>query len=328
MACGNYFWSQLLRTWAEVHYRYPQNGHEVMEEIIWYNSNIKINKNVIKKPKGAPVIKVDDLLDNNYVLLRYCNLAPRVKKCINWWMYMCIVDAFPKYWLLLLKQDYKWDDLITQNRILVEILLKSKHCSALLYNFITIKENVSIYMEAWNNKLVTVISYDDFCVMFKNINKITKNVKLCNFQYRLLYNKIFVNNTLFYWKKVPSKRCEWCNHTSQDIIHLLIECPWVTLVWEFVENLFCEKMSFMKESIIFNTVNAVVTNITNSTVLLVKYVIFQQKCLGNKPSIGLIRKEIIFLYLMEYQEIRICTKKHKKFDKRWKPVLLNKLGLS
>ena len=82
---------------------------------------------------------------------------------------MCIVNAFPKYWLLLLKQDYNWDDLITQNRISVEMLQKSKHCSALLYNFITIKENVSIYkyMEAWNNKLGTVISHDEFCVMFK-----------------------------------------------------------------------------------------------------------------------------------------------------------------
>ena len=29
------YWSQLLKTWAEVHYRDPQNGHEVMEEIIW-----------------------------------------------------------------------------------------------------------------------------------------------------------------------------------------------------------------------------------------------------------------------------------------------------
>ena len=84
----------------------------------------------------------------------------------------------------------------------------------------------------------------------------------------------------------------------------------------------------MKESIIFNTVNAIVTDITNSIVLLIKYTIFQQKCLGNKPSIGLIHKEKIFLYLMEYQEIGICMKKHRKFDKRWKPVLLNKLGLS
>ena len=50
------------------------------------------------------------------------------------------------------------------------------------------------------------------------------NVKLRNFQYRLLLNKIFVNDTLCKWKIKANDTCEICNRDKQTIVHLLTHC--------------------------------------------------------------------------------------------------------
>ena len=58
--------------------------------------------------------------------------------------------------------------------------------------------------------------------------------------------------------------------------------------------------------------------------LTVKYHIFQQKCLGEKPRFEKIRKEITFMFNMEY-DIACTNKKKLSSIKKWKPVLHNQL---
>ena len=61
------------------------------------------------------------------------------------------------------------------------------------------------------------ITMEEYRQAFINLCNITEIVKYCDFPYQVLCNVIFTNNRLFYWKKVPSKQCEYCDCTNPHV---------------------------------------------------------------------------------------------------------------
>jgi hypothetical protein len=44
----DHFYSDMFRTWAEIHRKEPENAEQVVHEIIWYNTNIRLNLQLVK----------------------------------------------------------------------------------------------------------------------------------------------------------------------------------------------------------------------------------------------------------------------------------------
>ena len=72
----NRFWKDVLKSWCELHFYEPQTKDEVLDQILWNNSHIRIQDRVIWYRKwehaGIPCIqKVADLLniDNSFYSL-------------------------------------------------------------------------------------------------------------------------------------------------------------------------------------------------------------------------------------------------------------------
>ena len=62
----NKFYNEILKTWADLHFHEPESKQEVLKQMLWQNSNIKVNHEVIsyrtwKKKK----IYIQDILDDN-----------------------------------------------------------------------------------------------------------------------------------------------------------------------------------------------------------------------------------------------------------------------
>ena len=150
------------------------------------------------------------------------------------------------------------------------------------------------YYIKWMDRLNVNTSYDEYLKFYCDLNSITKIVKLRNFQYRLLCDKILTNDRLYHWKIKESQECEWCAHHKQTIMHLLLECNVSKNVWSFVNNLFLNKRKFTPSEIIFNNAGTVVKHLENFVILMTKYLIFQQKCLGTKLTTPLLKKELLF----------------------------------
>ena len=57
-------------------------------------------------------------------------------------------------------------------------------------------------------------------VAFQNIKLITRESKLRSFQYRLLLYKVFVNDVLHKWGKVPTNECTFvlCELFKNDMV--------------------------------------------------------------------------------------------------------------
>lgn len=63
--------------------------------------------------------------------------------------------------------------------------------------------------------------------------KVTREVKLQNFQYRILNKTIPCRAFLSQIKAVPSPDCQECG-VRDDVLHFLFECPKAQEFWEFL----------------------------------------------------------------------------------------------
>ena len=159
---------------------------------------------------------------------------------------------------------------------------------------------------------------------FTNINRTTSVVKLRDFQYRLLHNRIFCNDKLVYWGKVHSNICDFCD-VRQDIMHLMYHCGTVRTVWNQIQALFRrEKLDCMinLHNIMFNRVHKDVKHITNTIVLIVKQFIYRCKCQKVKPTFAEVKAEITLNYLVEiHNSHRSKNYNVERVTLKWSPVL-------
>ena len=102
-------------------------------------------------------------------------------------------------------------------------------------------------------------------------------------------NSIFTNDRLYYWRKVESQICEYCNAQKQTVTHLIIDCLAIRSVWIELHRYVCQRIStpmsemdFSCKRIILNDVHPKPGHITNLLVLLTKQHIYTCKCLGKQ----------------------------------------------
>ena len=80
-----------------------------------------------------------------------------------------------------------------------------------------------------------------------------------------------------------------------------------------------EDLNFDGPNILCDTVHSQANNIANLVTLVVKYYLFQQKCLGNKPTLSNVKAYLCEVYKVEEYNARedgYFDKVHKK----WSPV--------
>ena len=172
----------------------------------------------------------------------------------------------------------------------------------------------------WSNKL----NHFDIGIhlrTFKDLYSVTNVTKLRNFQYRLLHNKIFCNNVLYHWKKVPSQYCEFCNDRTnkQDAIHLLYLCKNSRNIWEKISVEMHKKsidFELNEMNVIYNRTHPKPTHVANFITLLTKFVIFRCKCKKVRPNFNHVYNEIKLYYNIELH-IALKNNKLAKFKKKW-----------
>ena len=68
------YWLEGLKAWSSVNYYWPQCYEDIINQIIWYNSEIKVNKHVIQLPQNCKrIIRIRDLLSPANGWLDYNN---------------------------------------------------------------------------------------------------------------------------------------------------------------------------------------------------------------------------------------------------------------
>ena len=205
-----YFWKNVICSWCEFNFQIPQSYSTIVNQVVWYNLHLRINNKVISPKGGLPMeLRISDLLSSDG---KWLHLS-KIKECypdssLNWLELKSIQEALPNYFkIIICDQDDDLEDPYIENFPLVS---ENAKYSKTVYKKLNCQETAFFKSAHYWEKRLPNFCYDSHKRCFRNLYLVTNVTKLRNFQYRLLHNKIFCNNILFYWKKVPSQCCEFC----------------------------------------------------------------------------------------------------------------------
>ena len=193
-----------------------------------------------------------------------------------------------------------------------------------IQNFIykEIMENHSLLTQLvtrWNNELGN-IEYEDILSSITNINKCTIEMRLRNFQFRLMWKAIITNVQLKHYKIRTDNLCSRCNQHKETIKHLFVECEKVKSLYLFVATLSNQVIQLDAKSILFDNVVVKPEAAENTIILITKQYVYRCRCMGQK-----IRTLALSNYIQMYQKIeeQIARNANKLsfHNKKWQTVI-------
>ena len=322
------FWADVVRAWFYFTWQTCQikMRNDVLQQIIWFNSNIKVNNKWLSKISAieSGLLRVRDIVDTNGNFIPYNQLTGDVKVQLTWLDYAQICSAIPQNWTKLMK-----DKVDVQEHVNIYEFM-SNHINkkvTYVYNKLT-DQNDSFEASLTKLNKIIKVEREEYLKAFRQIPVLTNVTLYRNFQYRVLHRIIFTNDRLYYWKKVPSQKCGYCECPKQTFQHLFFECIRVQTFWkelmEFVQvDLELDLPQLTLKKIILNRYNEQNdTCISNFLLLTAKYYIFSSKCQVKDICFIIFLRKFDLLYWTEKYNAKI-TNKVTYHCRKWAPYTRN-----
>ena len=100
------YWKHVLQAWCTLNFQIPQSKENIMDQIIWYNSNIRMDQKILKPNSAIDMhLCVKDFWANTRfkTFQEFQRDNPQTK--ITWLSYHSIVESIPKYWKYVIAND-------------------------------------------------------------------------------------------------------------------------------------------------------------------------------------------------------------------------------
>ena len=241
---------------------------------------------------------------------------------VNWLDLQSLWKVIPIYWKTLLRnnggrshfENGLFDKLRQtpdsgRNRKIYDMLIDDEDCTVTKYANRWLEQDLSIDCHVFKK-------------CFINYSRCTKITKFRDFQYRLLLDKIVLNERLFNWGIVEDKNCTLCKAHPESVKHIFFTCVKVAPLLEYFYSL-CESAEVYAdrslEAFVFNFVVAKPEHIMNFIAILLKQYIYRQRCRGECVWLPQFIAEIDNLQDIEYviaqSECKII-----QHVKKWSPV--------
>ena len=311
----NHFWGDVLTVWTKYSYQLPTQKREVLEEILWLNSNIRVRNTPVyyRDFVQAGITKISDI----YVMNRFLSLQELVQRyslSVPFTVYGGLLKAIPKEWKKLLK-DPKEGPLKTKLIHKCESYVKKV---GIIYKVITRNEDLVLdYYIKWVGRLDDPdFSHEEWIASFHRISKLSNCVKLRSFQYKLLLGTLITNVQLVHYKIKDTNLCTFCDNKIETLIHLFWDCPKIRPIWDwFVINFDCE-LNFI--NVLFSRLRSM-NRLVDKLSLIAKYYIYKTRC-----TTFVIRIEEFIQYCEQIQNmekyVAKSKDKHALHDQIWSNI--------
>ena len=238
------FYANLLTYWCELRFVHFLNVRDIGNEILWYNSNIKHERNVLffKKWNVNGICKVSDVFENGQWVS--CNtLFERLgtSSLLDSFKLSKLKRAFPKVWVEQIRNT-NFNPIATEvaegmfeisKCDLIKLsLMKAKHFYILLNEFKKENPQVSLF---WQEILQLPINFEWSHVLDFKLKKIKDN-RVRQFNFKLLHKVLPFKDNLYKWKITYDMLCTYCNE-SESFIHILLKCRQVAVFWQKIHHL-------------------------------------------------------------------------------------------
>lgn len=276
----NPFWKNIVESWKLFLKSLKIiNLEEIVYCPLWENSQISSNGSFFLKDwydKG--IRNILDIINENGLLYDFVDLKNRYNIKGTYLDYARLVRNIPKSWKEIISVEpdkcakFKYN---VQANCYVKFILKSIRGCRDIYDTLIPVDEASIPVK-WLQEMndTTTEEWKMYC---KRLNQI-REVKLKDFQYKILNRILVINRFLYKIKRKESDKCSYCNKESESITHLLFSCEIVNEFWNKLKLWLLDKANIILQldlkTIMFSACSQALIHFI---IVVAKYYIYKNK---------------------------------------------------
>ena len=267
------FYKDIIVYWQKLANTVPGTKGDVLNQIIWNNKFIKVNRASVyfQNWHSKGIQRLSDLVDEQKkCFLSFHLFQQKFHLHCNFLQYYGLLSAIPQQWKELLKSENGKGSSSAPS-------IENLTCKT-IYHMLMIHKNLP--PPTADKKLIEYgLALPDRRKVYALPFRVTKEVKLAMFQYKVIHNILCTNSLLFKMKKVNSPACPFCPDTDQTISHLFVHCPQAVTFWREFNNWLRKSknttITLTKSEIIYGVLkDSPPSQALNHLILIGKYVLF------------------------------------------------------
>ena len=231
------FLKEILLIWSEINFEERITSEsQLSEQGIWYNSLVRINDSPIffKEWYRKGITKVKHLRNREGKFLTPPELLNKYDIKVQPLAYCGIISALKKLCNTFNQGDHtnegnSYESFSTK-------LMKAQKASKLVYDKLITKKSAppTTSQQKWNQDCNLGQNEITWGATYQLAHKITKSIKLREFQFKLLHRRIPTNAFLTKIRVKENSNCSFCKKEPEKLVHLFWSCPKTALFWESI----------------------------------------------------------------------------------------------
>ena len=220
-------YKDILYTWQTINQHTPENKEQILNEILWNNRFIKIEKFFVyyQSWHKAGVIRVKDIFCENS-FLTFNDFFRKFTIETNFLMYYGLCNSIPQKWIRLVRQSNP--NIPTNSEYVGKIPLSKLSCKSASRFLISQKFEPPT---AERRMLQANLDEQAISTIYSIPFKVTKDIRLVIFQFKIVHHILATNATLFRDKIIQHDKCHLCDQ-KQTLNHLFVSCLDVQAFWQ------------------------------------------------------------------------------------------------
>ena len=318
------FYRDIIFHWQKIKNTNPKTKKDVLNQIIWNNQFIRVNKSSVffSGWNKAGIEKLSSLFDNeSNTLLTFTTFKQKYNVKSNFLQYYSLLSAIPQEWKTMLKQEC-----FIPSTEYVPLSIEKLTCKT-IYN--TLLNHQHFPPPTAEKRLVEYgFNSQERQKIYSLPFRVTNEVKLSVFQYKIVHNILYTNKILHKMKKKQQPDCPYCHGIDQTPLHLFVECSIANSFWNKFTNWYnatCGgNITLEQNEIIYGVLRYTSSCLTlNHLIIIGKYFLYIKGVHDEKRPqftdfVTLVNEKI---ELEKY--IAITTNKLLSFTKKWSNFLRN-----
>ena len=321
---NNSFLCDVIKAWFKLKNMYDEKN----DEVLWYNSSIKINRKTIYYNSWSKegINFISDLIIENH-WMTYDEFKNRFNVNCNFLKYFSVIHAVStSFGNQLIESKH--------NRV-SQLLIQLKHASkasSFTYQLMC-QKNVDTciptaqyrWTEVYETETGISSELIDWSKIYSMPYKCTIETKCHYFQFRFIHRILPTNEFLFKIGILENSKCSFCNEEIETMKHLMWKCKHVASFWREVTHWLRDlniilNITYMK--ICLGIYDTDYSTFVNMLLILAKKYIYRCRVQETKVYFLDFKDWIFFIEKVE-KHIAIKKDKQSFHIKKWDPLMRN-----
>ena len=236
----NLFWRQLYQNWNEFLCKTPtpMNIEEIISQPLWNNSKFSDKSFFSKKWHESGLKWVKNILNENGEILSFQEVKQKFRLDGHFLTYAKLLEIIPKQWKRIINTALKPLNLDTPGNNWIQIIVSQDRLCKYFYDVLVANKIQPSAQVKWEEKIGNgVLQWKQYYTLPK---RTTKDVKLINFQYKILHRILPTNYLLHQMKIKNDNLCTFCKQHVETLEHLFVRCQYSLEFWEKIHNFLTE----------------------------------------------------------------------------------------